>query len=121
MSKIRNNTNPKLTRTRDSIFGKDLNFSRHKIKTNGIAVNSSQITSLGSTFLRINSARLVSGIPKTNKEENIMLISQLEKEVEQRIIKKKIVPKNDPNVPGAGSFFPIKPRVARFLTSQSII
>ena len=82
-------------------------------------MNSSQITSGGSSFPRSISARVQSGIPKINNAKNKIIIPIGGMGVNQNRKVKASSPIKDPKVPGAGKLVPTGPRVDKFLIKKS--
>ena len=121
MSKIRKNIKPIIKKNKTLLKEKELfNSSRQKRKTNGIAVNSSQITSGGSSFPSSISARVHKGMPKINSNENRTIIPMGGMVVNQKRKEKVNSPASEPKVPGAGKRVPTGPRVDKVLITESI-
>ena len=121
ISKVLKRTKPRLRKSIDLMKESGLISSRQKMKTIGIEVNSSQITSGGSAFSRRISARVHIGIPKINRIKNPEMILIEEREVNQIRDINVSKPAIEPNVPGAGKFLPIGPSVDNDLINKSII
>jgi hypothetical protein len=121
MSKMRKSIKPIIKKNKVLLKEKEfLNSSKQKIKTNGIAVNSSQITSGGSSLPNSISARVHKGIPKINSVENRTIIPMGGMGVNQKRKEKANSPTREPKVPGAGKRVPTGPRVDKVLIKKSI-
>jgi hypothetical protein len=120
MSKIRKRINPIVKKNKTLVIENEFNSSRQKANTRGIEVNSSHITSGGSSFPKRTSARVLRGIPTIKRTENRIIIPIGERGENQNKKQKASRPASEPNVPGAGKFVPTGPRVDKFRMKKSI-